>query len=226
MEMRLLRLVHSYIVADTTGLGAERLEQILGLLELTWDLQSEPAEKASEVLARLRALDDAWLNQVEQELKADPTFMPEKLLLFSYLATFKWLLQDESYSIILDAYPVLAGEMRRVAAWIDQIPFTETVQHVESNWDYVRSRSALELAAMTHLRACGRIEVFAGRTTYERVASRLTFKAGFLLVLVAASCFKVPAIASRVDIGQWEDSQYACMRILDHFADLGETAWG
>ena len=109
MEMRLLRLVHSYIVAHTTELGAGRLEQILELLELTWDLQSEPAEKASEVLTRLRALDDAWLNQVEQELKADSTLGHERLLLLSYLATLKWLLQDESYSIILDAYPDSRG---------------------------------------------------------------------------------------------------------------------
>ena len=176
----------------------------------------------------LRALDEikVWVIEIRQEVDGDGTFAPQSLLLLSFLGTLKWLLRDERYEPILEAYPALANEMQRVAAWIDQVPFAEAVEYLNRHWDHVRREPALELAAMTYLRVCSRIEVFAGRAIYEQIAARLKLDAGFLVVILAAACFKAPAIASRVDLGKWDDTQYACMRILDHFAELGDTAWG
>jgi hypothetical protein len=226
--MSLLRIVYSYILSGASHPESQQLEQLVQLLQDTWDLQSEPAEKADKVLGSLRSLKDlkTVLIEIRQQFGGGLMLSSQSLIVLSLVATFKWLLRDEAYVPILEAFPALSKEMKRFSGLLDRAPLVEALDHLGRNWDQVRRETALELSAITCVRACGRSGIFAESEIYKKIAERLEFDAGFLVVIVAAACFKVPAIASRVDLGEWNDTQYACLRILDHFAELGDTAWG
>lgn len=231
VDMSILRLVHGQIVPRVADTEARQLDQLFQLLRCTCDLQSEPGATASELLARLQAFDELTepILKLRRNIESGRRLAVEDWLFLAYLATFKFVLRDrwdDCYIIIIDAYPALGERIKRVLAFIEDIPFAAGTALLEKDWDVNGKEPGFEMIALTHVRACGLIGVLGGSRLYERVSECLTYEKEFLLVVLAAACFKVPAIASQVDIGTWSDSQYACMSILDNFVDLGETAWG
>jgi hypothetical protein len=231
MDMRILRLVHGQIVPLVADTEARQLDQLFQLLRCTGDLQSEPGATASELLARLQVFDELTesLLKLHRNIQSGRRLAVEDWLSLTYLATLKFLLRDrwdDCYMIIFDAYPALGEGIKRVLAFIEDIPFAAGTALLEKDWDDNSKEPGFEMVALTYVRACGLIGVFGSSRFYERVSECLTYEKEFLVLLLAAACFKVPAIASQVDIGTWTDTQYACMSLLDNFVHLGETAWG
>jgi len=231
MEMRLLRMVHEQILPKIADAEAKKLEQLLQLVECTCDLQSEPAAKAGDLLARLQAVNGLResILEISRRLRSGLPPAIQDWLLLSYLAMLKWMLRDrwnDCYAIIFDAYRSLGEEIKGVLARIEDVPFADAMRLLETDWDSMMAKPGFDIAALLYVRACGLMGVFAGNRLYEKLSECLAYEMGFLVVVLAAACFKVKPIASRVDIGVWTDTQYGCMRLLDNFAQLGETAWG
>ena len=228
MEMSLLRLVYGQTLPGMTEAEAQQLEQILQLVESTWDLHTEPDELAGDVLARLGALGgfSERVFEMRRDIDTGRTLTLYEWSLLSLIASFKWILQCDAYSLILSAYPDVGEGIGRLLEVIERVPFAGAMTSLEEDWGDIGSKPEFDWVALTYIRACGRIEVFAGNDLYEKIAQCLAYNVSFLVVILAAACFKVPAIAARVDIGAWTDTQYACMRLLDNFVHLGETAWG
>jgi hypothetical protein len=236
MDMSILRLVHGQILPTVTAPEtAGQLEQLLQLVRCTYDLQSEPAAMADELLQRLQdfgGVQEPVLKIIRDIQSGQRLAVPDWLLL-CYLATFRWALQDrwdDCYTIIFDAYPPLGQQANRVAAFLEDVPFAGAVAVLEREWEDRGKRPGIEprfeMVALTYVRVCGQMGIFGGGRLYEMVSGCLALNKEFLIVVLAAACFKVPAISSQVSLGSWTDAQYACMRVLDNFAHLGETAWG
>src|SRR5262249_28989299 len=143
----------------------------------------------------------------------------QQWLLLSHMATFRWILRDRwgnFYTIISADYPSLGKEIQRVLALVEQIPMAEAMALLQRDWEDRQDGAGWEMAALSCVRACGLIGVLADRHLYDRITECLNYERGFLAVVLAAACFKVPAIASRIDLGTWTDTQYGCMRLLDN----------
>jgi hypothetical protein len=231
MDIRLLRLVHGQILPQIGDAEATRLEQIFQLVRSTGYVQTEPDSMASELLERLRASDrlEQFVVEIRRKIQGGNELAVADWLLLSYLATFKRVLEDQwdaIYTAIFEHYPALGGEINRVKALVEGIPFAAAVTLLEKYWDDNGKSPRFQMVALTYVTACGLITIFGGSRLYDKASECLALDKEFLVVILAGACFKVPAIAARVDIGTWTDSQYACMSVLDNFADLGETAWG
>lgn len=231
MDMSILRLVHSQILPRVADPEARQLDQLFKLVRCTCDLQSEPGTTASELLARLQAFDELTepILEIRQNIQSGQRLALEDWLFLAYLATFKFVLRDrwdDCYMIIFDAYLALGQGINKVLAFIEDIPFAAAAALLEKDWDDNGKKPGFEMVALTYVRACGLIGVFGGSRLYERASECLTYEKEFLVLVLAGACFKVPAIASHVDIGTWTDTPYACMSVLDNFVHLGETAWG
>jgi len=228
MEMRLLRLLHDRVRAQMTETEALEVERFLLLLECVLDLQTRADEAAREILLRLATVGDLRdrIQQLRRNVAAGRKPTACEGLLLTCFAVFKWALSDEGYSVIFSEYPHVGAEIRRLLANIDKAPFSEAMVSVEKNWGGIDSDPEYDWIALAYIGACGRIVFFASDDFYHKIAACLTCRSNFLLVILAAACFKIPAISLRVDIGSWTDEQYGCMRLLDNFRHLGETAWG
>jgi hypothetical protein len=229
--MSILKLVHGQLLPQLRDPEATHLEQLFQLVRCTCDLQSEPDSLASELLERLHAFDALKKNllEIRQAIQGGQQLAVDDWLVLSYLATLKRVLKDQwddYYKIIFDHYPALGQEISRVQAFIEDMPFAAAATLLEKDWEHNGKRPGFEIAALTYVTACGLIGIFGSSRLYEKAADCLAFAKAFLVVVLAGGCFKVRAIASRVNIGDWADTQYACMSMLDNFAHLGETAWG
>jgi hypothetical protein len=109
---------------------------------------------------------------------------------------------------------------------IDRMPFAVALAQAAEEWTSNAESAAFEMVALSLIRSCGLIGVFGDAPLYRRAAGCLTFDKAFLVTFLAGACFKVRSVAARVNLGEWTDSQYACMRRLDHFEELGESSWG
>ncbi len=231
MDMSILRLVHGQILPLVADADARQLEQLLQLLRCTSDMQSEPGTRANELLARLHAFGELKesITKICQNIQSAGRLAVNDWLFLSYLATFKCVLRDrwdDCYTTIFDAYPAIGQEIKRALAFIEEIPFAAAAALLEKDWKDNSKRPGFEMVALTYVRACGLIGVLGGTSLYEMVSQCLTYEKDFLVVVLAGACFKVSAIASRVNIGAWTDAQYACISVLDNFFHLGETTWG
>lgn len=231
MDMRILRLVHGQLLPLVADIKAKQLERLLQLVQCTCDLQSEPGTTVNELLARLHDFDELKepISEIRQNIQSGQKLAVYEWLLLSYLATFKWVLRDrwdDCYKIIFDAHPAIGQEIRMVLAFVDEIPFATAAALLEQDWEDNGKKRGFEMVALTYVWACGLMGIFGNSCLYEKASECLTYEKEFLVVVLAGACFKVPAIASRVNIGTWTDTQYACMSVLDNFVHLGDTAWG
>jgi len=231
MDVRILKLVHGQILPQLQDAEAARLEWLFQLVRCTCDLQSEPDAMAGELLEHVLAFDalkkslmDTW-----QTIQGGRQLGVDDWLALAYLAKFKSVLKlqwDDGYKLIFDHFPALGQKISQVQEFIEGIPFAAAAALLEKDWEGNGKRPGFEMTALTYVMACGLIGIFGSSRLYQKAVECLAFDKAFLVVVLAGCCFKVSAIASRVDLGTWTDTQYACMSVLDTFGHLGETAWG
>jgi hypothetical protein len=232
MDMAIIRLVHGQIlpvVEDTEAV--ELLNQLLHLVESAGNLQTQPSETAQEALDHFQRFNRSgeWLSRLSENIRGGQILSVHEWLCLCDLAALKFLLTsgwDDYYAVIFEAYSDLGTEARAALARIERVPFHAAVDILERDWDTCRRTAGFETVALSFVRASGRIGALGTTRLYQKVSDYLSFEREFLVVFLAAACFKAPAIASQAAIEKWTDSQYACMKLLDNFADLGDPAWG
>jgi hypothetical protein len=230
MEISTLKLVHDQLLPQMDENEAKHLEQLLQLLRCTCDLQSEPGTMTPELLERVHAFEPkGFFAEIRRTIYSGGQPRDSEWLAIAELATLKWILTerwDDFYAVIFEHDPMLGQEFSKVREFLEAIPFPAALALLERTWEYNANRPELNLAALACIAASGLLGVFGSSRLYEMAAACLAFEKEFLVVVLAGRCFKISAIASRVDIGTWTDTQYACMRVLDNFLHFGETAWG
>jgi hypothetical protein len=231
METSTLKLVHDQLLPQMDANEAKYLEQLLQVLRRTCDLQSEPGAMTPELLERVHAFGalKGFLAEIQRTIDSGRQPRDAGWLAVAELATLKWVLAerwDDFYAVIFDDDPLLGEEFSKVREFLETFPFPAALGLLERTWEYNANRPEFNMAALACIAASGLLGVFGSSRLLEMAAACLAFEKEFLVVVLAARCFKISAIASRVDIATWTDAQYACMRVLDNFVHFGETAWG
>jgi hypothetical protein len=170
-----------------------------------------------------------YVLQISRDIQLSTNPAVHDWLLLCYFATLKCVLTDrwdDCYAVIFDTYPDLGREVDQLLAVIEEIPFAAAITLLEREWQEDGKQPEFDIVALTFVRTGGMIGVFGGPRLYRRACEYLAYETQFLIAVLAAACFKVPALASRVNIGDWTDTQYSCMRVLDNFGHLGEATWG
>lgn len=231
MEGGILRIVHKQVASGTGPEAAAALNEALALLEAIREVQSQPSESAQMLQDSLRGSSavDTLMSDVHRAVVEGRRLTPEDWLALTYFATMRAELQtrwDDVYSVVLDAFPGLRHEVNKLLDGLNVFPFSASIAALEENWPLYTSDMATIASVLTYIRAAGLSGVLGTDRLYKQLRILLSFHNHFLVVVLAGACFKVPAVAAETRPGDWDDSQYQCMRLLDNFADLGDAAWG
>jgi hypothetical protein len=230
MWLRLLEPLSPPLLAVFEPEQARDLEVTAALLRRSGQLQAEPAENAEQLLrVSGEFLDSKVVQRAADKLQGGAQLGIADWLLFSYLAAFVELLSsgwDGFYDPIFSAYPQLGQRMTEAFRMARSVPYEDGLARLEADWRTPTEDPRFDAAAVAFIGACTSIRKYGTIPLYERVSSLLVLDGEFLVVYLAAACLRLPGASDRVDIATWDDTQYACLSLLDNFKDLPGSSWG